>query len=93
MSAPPIYVGYSVRIELDVGVDVSAATQTDILVRRPDGTTQVLTGTVDPAVPTVIAADLTPSQAGVYYLQPRVVTGGQTQAGAIVSIRAIDPIQ
>jgi len=93
MSAPPIYVGYSVRIELDVGVDVSTATQTDILVRKPDGTTQVLTGTVNPASPTVIAADFIPQQAGVYYLQPRVITAGQTQAGAIVSIRAVDPIQ
>ena len=71
-------------IEVAVGVDISAATTTDIKVKKPDGTTATWTGAVNGAVNTqidytIVTDDL--DQAGGYSCQAYVETATWTGLG------------
>lgn len=84
MNHLPVYVGeVGVPLALECGIDLSAATQVSIEVRRPDGTTTSWSGVVHnlTAVGYVTAApDL--SQQGSWRLQARIVWPGSDRLGA-----------
>lgn len=78
-------------IIIDMGTDISAATTTDIKVKKPDGTTATWTGAVyntNYIKYTTVADDL--DQAGVYQLQPDLVISGYEGRGKTVSLRVYD---
>ncbi len=78
-------------IYLDCGTDISGATTTKIMVKKPDSTYVEWTGTVDSNTKikyTIASNDL--DQSGKYILQAYVVTSSWTGRGEAVPLMVYD---
>lgn len=91
--ADKIYVGdVGTIIKIDVGTDISAATTTNILVRKKGGDV-TWTGSVSSATPTVIDYTIVTDDldvVGTYYLQPYIVTTSWTGRGETVTMEVYE---
>lgn len=89
-----IYVGDSgTKIEVDTKQDLTSATTTNIVVKKPDGTNVTWNGTVDPANPTVINYITTSTDfdiPGTYICQAQVTLPGWSGRGDTFFINVND---
>jgi len=79
--------------QVDVGVDISAASTVDLKVRKPDGSIVTWTGSINGSVNTqidytIVTDDL--DQTGKYTLQSYVVTATWTGRGESVGFLVYD---
>ncbi len=84
------YRGYNKEIHIDVGTDISSATTIEVVVKEPDGTTNIIPASQ--YSPNVIKIDFVPTKIGTHHFQPRAIIQGKTYAGSIFQVGVLEPL-
>jgi hypothetical protein len=74
-----------ITVELDTGLDLSSATVSKILYKKPDGKRGEWTATVDEKMLTYEPSNTDINQAGTWQFQAYVEIGGEIGRGEIVT--------